>query len=284
MGLTSINAVAGGALGIEFGDTNFPTPTVLDNPYWPLLPANVGTRTATYIGEGEEECVINTVSATTGDIKSDFQGDYAGFTAQVVLDQEWEVEDCADQPTDDDLKELTRDWYMQDEYGNIWYLGEASRDFEDECPSLADVPLGTEDWGVYGFGDLQEDCTGGSWEAGSYGPDEELIAEAGIVVPGNFPDGINPLTTGTYYMQEEAEGAEDMAKILKLNATVVIESGEFAGEYTSCRKVKEYTLLEPGASVEHKYYCAVGQAGLLLINGVGGGPTEVEVLVDVTES
>ena len=37
---------------------------------------------------------------------------------------------------------------------------------------------------------------------------------------------------------------------------------------------------EPGASVEHKWYCRDG-AGLVLIEGVGGGRTEVETLTEV---
>ena len=86
-------------------------------------------------------------------------------------------------------------------------------------------------------------------------------------------------------MQEVAYEAEDMAKILRLNASVSIEEGSFMGTYEDCRKVKEWTALEPGASVEHKWYCHnPGELGpgLLLIEGVGGGPTEVEELVHIS--
>ena len=83
-------------------------------------------------------------------------------------------------------------------------------------------------------------------------------------------------------MQEVAEGAEDMAKILKLNASVSIESGDFEGDWENCRKVKEWTALEPGGSVEHKYYCL--GLGLLLINGLTGGPTESEVLIEMNST
>ena len=71
-----------------------------------------------------------------------------------------------------------------------------------------------------------------------------------------------------------------MAKILRLNASVSIESGDFEGDYENCRKVKEWTALDPSGSVEHKYYCA--DIGLILINGIGGGPTETEVLVKIS--
>ncbi len=140
--------------------------------------------------------------------------------------------------------------------------------------------LGAEDWGE--FSEVQEDCTEGSWEAGQYGPDDEIIGEAGIVVPSDYPTG-DKLSAGTYYMQEVAEGAEDVAKVLKTNASVSIEDGHFAADYEGCRKVKEWTALEPGDSVEHKYYCpGIDGPGLVLINGLTGGPTESEILIEMT--
>jgi hypothetical protein len=84
-------------------------------------------------------------------------------------------------------------------------------------------------------------------------------------------------------MQEVADGAEDVAKVLKLKAALSIEyeESEFEGDYSGCRKVKEWTALEPGGSVEHKFYC--NGVGLLLIEGVGGGPTESEILVEMID-
>ena len=113
--------------------------------------------------------------------------------------------------------------------------------------------------------------------------DEEVVGKAGIVVPGDFPvadEPLEPLEAGNYYMQEVAFEAEDMAKILRLNASLSVEDGVSPGEYVNCRKAKEWTALEPGGSVEHKWYCADG-AGLVLIEGVGGGPSALEVLVDI---
>lgn len=277
-------ATAGGLLEVSFDPTNFSNGMVIDNPYWPLLPYGVMSRSFTYIGETEDECVIDVISATAGDIKilhGDDNADYYGFMAQVILDREWVVEDCDTVPTEDDLAELTYDWYAQDDFGNIWYLGEASRDFGDDCPSLMEVMLGAEDWGD--FSEFQEDCTEGSWEAGQFGPDDEIIGRAGIVVPSDYPTGGKKLSAGTYYMQEVAEGAEDVAKVLRTNASVSIEDGQFAAEYEDCRKVKEWTALEPGDSVEHKYYCAgIDAPGLVLINGLTGGPTESEILIEMT--
>ncbi len=56
-----------------------------------------------------------------------------------------------------------------------------------------------------------------------------------------------------------------------------VEDGVDPGEYDVCRKVKEWNPFEHGQSVEHKWYCADGP-GLVLIQGIGGGPTESEVL------
>jgi len=284
--------LAGGLLSISFLDS-MPHSTELNNPYWPLMPhaANSGmTRTWTYHGEGEDGCAVNTITAVEGDTKSDFGGDYLGSIAQVVKDQEWEVDECDDVPEDEDLTELTYDWYLQDDFGNIWYMGEASRSFEDGCPSLEDLPDGN-DWETGGnadYSDLEEDCTEGSWQAGAGeepGDPDSFNAVAGVVVPSDMPLGAleDPLAPGTFYMQEVAEGAEDMAKVLKLEAAFAIdyEESDFDGGYSGCRKVKEWTALEPGGSVEHKFYCH-GE-GLLLINGVGGGPTEREILEEMID-
>jgi hypothetical protein len=277
MGVSSGSAQAGGFLDLEFSEAVFSNPTIIDNPYWPLLPGGVASRTFTYVGDGEDECVINTIAIVQGDVKMDFMGDYAGSTAQVVLDQEWvfeEVEECVPSlaPDDTALKEKTFDWYMQDDQKNIWYLGEHSRSFEDDCP-----PPGTPDSGT------PDECFEGSWEAGKDGGegDDVVNGVAGIVVPSDEPVTGEPLKNGAYYMQEVAFEAEDMAKILQQHASLEVEDGIQPGEYQNCRKAKEWTALEPGGSVEHKWYCTDG-TGLVLIEGIGGGPTEQEVLVEMT--
>ena len=286
MGAAGSSAWAGGLLAVDFDPTDFTTPTGLSNAYWPLLPGGDAT-VFIYIGETEDGCAFNKITATPGDWKVFVDSEpgyefYDGFVAQVVLDREWELEDveCDDivaaldgdpdwEPMEG-LGELTFDWYAQDDYDNIWYMGEASRDFGDECPSLLEVPLGTP---IDGWGDdeLYFECTGGSWEAGQFGQEEgEIVGEAGIVVPSDMPAAGEPLTPGTYWMQEVAENAQDMAKVLRAVAPL--------DDYEACRKVKEWNPFEHGGSVEHKWYCKDGP-GLVLINGVGGGPTEIEELV-----
>ncbi len=294
MGFVSGGALAGGFLDIDFEDATFSTPLIIDNPYWPLRPDDpadctvsdtCNERIFTYIGETEDECVIDQISVNNTPYGSTYllTGDapYDGLTAVQVVDTEWvfvDVEFCDPAlllPADEAIAELTLDWYMQDDQENIWYVGEASRDFTDGCPSLLAVPIGGD------LGDDEEECTGGSWEAGKiHFLDEDLVpAEAGIVVPSNEPIDGEPLTNGAYYMQESAFEAEDMAKILKLSTSLSVDDGWGLGEYDECRKVKEWNPYEPGESVEHKWYCKGGN-GLVLIEGIGGGPTEVETLVD----
>lgn len=281
--IASGGAVAGGLLDLRFEDATFGSPLVIDNAYWPLRPDNSGTpRVFTYTGETEDECVIDRISVDDimygGTYVLGGAAPYTGLTAVQVVDTEWvfeDVEDCDPSvllPDDDAIAELTFDWYMQDDQQNIWYVGEASRDFEDECPSLDDVPIGGD------LGDFEEDCTGGSWEAGRVGGEGEdaVVGTAGIVVPGDFPVAGEPLTNGTYYTQEVAFEAEDMARILKQHTALTVEDVD----YDDCRKVKEWNPFEHGGSVEHKWYCADGD-GLVLIEGIGGGPTEREVLVEV---
>ena len=64
--------------------------------------------------------------------------------------------------------------------------------------------------------------------------------------------------------------AEDMAKVLKLNAEVSVPYGDF----DSCLKTKEWNPLESGN--EHKYY-APG-VGLVLIEELKGGHKRVELI------
>ena len=283
--VTSGGAFAGGFLDVEFGDVPFSTPLVINNPYWPLNSDGVN-RTFTYIGETEDECVIDQISvndnfygATYDLMTEEVDSPYFDLTALQVVDTEWvfedvEVCDLSLLPDNSAIKEKTLDWYMQDDQQNIWYLGEYSQGFEDDCAEYIFDPTG---------GSVPDECKEGSWEAGIVGGegDDAVSGEAGIVVPGDFPLAGERLKNGAYYMQEVAFEAEDMAKILRQKASLSVEDGVEPGEYEECRESKEWTALEPGASVEHKWYCADG-AGLVLIVGVGGGPTEVEVLVDVS--
>lgn len=202
----------------------------------PYWPLIPGTSFV-YFAESEDGCAVNQVTVT-GNTKSDFANEYATIVAWEVEDREWLDEECSGEYL---LMEETVDWYAQDNFGNIWYFGEdtVAYDDDEECPSSA-----------------------GSFEAGSDG------AQAGIVV-------LADPSPGDSYQQEQLEGeAEDHAKVLRLDAPVSIELGEYAG----CMKTKEWTPLERG-SIEHKYYCPEG-GGLMLIEELKGKTVVVELIGD----
>lgn len=289
-------ATAGGLLHVPFDAGNFGASKSIDNPYWPLSPGMTATRFV-YLGETEDGCAVNRIEAKPALVKMFSAAPYDAIMPLVVVDTAWELEvECdtirdlldanPDWTPEEGLAELTHDWYAEDGFENVWYLGEASRDFgtvdiddqEVECPTLDAVPFGTarEHWPEVtpGTDDLFLACTAGSWEAGQPGQEEgEIIGTPGIVVPSDTPfgDGVGArLSPGSYFMQEVAENAQDMAKILRTSASL--------DDYEACRKVKEWNPFERGSSIEHKWYCADGP-GLVLIEAVGGGPTETEELV-----
>ena len=294
MGIASGSAFAGGFLDVEFSDVDLNTPLIIDNPYWPLRPDvpadctvsdTCNNRIFTYIGETDDECVIDQISVNDPVFGATYElnefetapAPYDGLVAVQVVDTEWVFEELPDgvecdtdllfgDDADEALKELTLDWYVQDDQDNIWYVGELSQNYEEDgCGSYPNPDVNPVD---------DPQCFEGSWEAGMPGgeDDEEVIGEAGIVVPGDEPIAGEPLSNGTYYFQEVAYEAEDMAKVLRMNARL--------DDFESCRKVKEWNPLEHGESVEHKWYCPDG-GGLVLIEGKGGGPTEVEELVSI---
>jgi hypothetical protein len=98
----------------------------IDNPYWPMKP---GSRWVyrERDSEGNEQRVVVTVTRETKRIM--------GIEARVVHDVVTE---------NGRLKEDTYDWYAQDERGNVWYLGEDTKEYENGKVS----------------------STEGSWEAG----------------------------------------------------------------------------------------------------------------------
>lgn len=194
---------------------------------------------AVYAAETEDGCEVNRVTITS-ETKSDFNAPYDGITAVVVEDLEWLSEDCDGDYT---LLEKTSDWFAQDDNDNIWYLGEETSAYDEDEGCITDE---------------------GAWEAGV---DE---AEGGIVMLGSPEVGLS-------YQQEYYEDeAEDMAKVLRLNASVELDS---FGPFTDCLKTKEWTPLERG-SIEHKYYCPQSIPGLVFIEELKGKTVYVEYIGD----
>ncbi len=109
----------------------------IDHPYWPMTPGARWVYRETD-GEGGEQRVVVTVTDQTRTV--------AGIEARVVHDVVTE---------DGELVEDTYDWYAQDDQGNVWYLGEDTKEYEN--------------------GEVT--TTAGSWEAGVDG------AQAGILLP-----------------------------------------------------------------------------------------------------
>ena len=119
------------------------------------------------------------------------------------------------------LAEDTFDWFAQDKDGNVWYFGELSQEFQDgELVSLE-----------------------GSWEAGVDG------AKPGIVMKAH-PQ------VGNVYRQEFALGvAEDMAKVVSLNASVTTPLRSFS----KVLQTRDFSPLKAGAD-EYKFYArGIGQ-------------------------
>ena len=179
--------------------------STVDNQYYPLVP---GT-TYTYTAETEDGTEKNEVYVThqTREI--------LGVTCTVVDDKVWLDENEDNVWGDDELIEATLDWYAQDKDGNVWYMGEDSKEYEDG------EFVGSE----------------GSWEAGIDG------AKPGIIMLAN------PII-GLVYRQEYYEDeAEDKAEILSLNESVTVPFGS----YDNCLRTRDWNPLEMD-TIEEKYY------------------------------
>jgi hypothetical protein len=136
-----------------------------------------------------------------------------------------------------ELVEDTRDWFAQDRAGNVWYLGEETAEYEE--------------------GEVTS--TEGSWQAGVDG------ALPGIVMPADP-------AVGDAYRQEYLEGeAEDLAEVLRLDATATVPTGE----YRDLLVTEEWNPLDP-EPVEEKYYAR--GIGLVLEVTTRGGDERVELV------
>jgi hypothetical protein len=197
--------------------------TSVTNPLFPLTPGTVFN----FEGESGDEAETNTIEVLS-ETKT-----ILGISATIVHDRVY---------TEGDLTEDTFDWYAQDKDGNVWYLGEDSRELENG----------------------QVVSTEGSWEAGVDG------AEAGIIMWGDPAAHL-----GEEYHQEFARGvAEDLGKVVALDQTVDVPYGSFSG----CIKTEDRNALEPGV-LENKYYCP--GIGVTLELGAQGSSHRNE-LVSVT--
>lgn len=167
----------------------------IDNPFFPLVP---GT-TFRYANANEGETGAVTVT--------DERRTVMGVPVTVVLDRVY---------ADGELEEETYDWYAQDSDGNVWYMGEDTREMEEG----------------------QTVSTSGSWEAGRQG------ALPGIIM-------LARPTRGRRYRQEYRRGAaEDVGRVLEQGVRVTVPYGSFS----DCIRTEDTTPLEPAVR-ETKVYC-----------------------------
>lgn len=201
------------------------------------MPLTPGT-TFIYEAETEDELTRDVIFVTheTKEI--------LGVTCIVVQDTETVFDEVSPGGR---VEEDTEDWFAQDVQGNVWYFGEFTTAYEYDDQGN---PTGTSNEG--------------SWEAGVDG------ALPGIVMQADPQPGES-------YRQEFFEGeAEDMAKVLRLNASVSVPYGDFE----DCLETKEWTPLELG-HIEQKFY-APG-VGLVLVLEHHGKLLRVELVDVITE-
>jgi hypothetical protein len=210
-----------GAESVELDPADFATE--IDNRYWPMKP---GTRWVyrEIDADGSEQRVVVTVTRDTKLVM--------GIEARIVRDVVSE---------DGELVEDTFDWYAQDADGNVWYLGEDTKEYED--------------------GEVV--TTAGSWEAGVDG------ALPGVIVPAD-PE------VGVMYRQEYYAGeAEDAAEVLSLSERAQVPYGSFRDVLLT----KDFTPLDPEI-LEYKLYAPnVGPVLVLGVSGGAGREELVELTV-----
>jgi hypothetical protein len=132
--------------------------------------------------------------------------------------------------------EDTFDWFAQDTEGNVWYLGEESKEYEG--------------------GEVVS--TAGSWEAGVDG------ALPGVIMWAH-PE------VGDRYRQEYYPGeAEDMAEVVRSGASESVSQGA----YDDLVVIAEWNPLDPGVTEEKYYAAGVGVILEVVVTG-GTGRVEL---------
>ena len=196
--------------------------TRIDNPWWPMRPGSRWVYRETDPA-GATQRIVVTVLAETKRIAN-------GVTARVVRDVATE---------DGAPVEKTSDWYAQDRCGNVWYLGEATTEYENGKPV----------------------STKGSFEAGVDG------AQAGVILPATPRSGLG-------YRQEYYAGhAEDRGEVLSLREQVETPYGYFRpGRVLLTRDLNP---LRPKA-LEYKFYAR--GVGPVLTVAVSGGSDREELV------
>jgi hypothetical protein len=206
------SALPRGSEPVELDPADFTTE--IDNPYWPI---SLGKR---WVFTSSDERIVVT--------RTNRKKKVAAIDAVVLTD-------VVTSNDGGDYVEITEDWYAQDKDGNVWYLGEATKEYENGKVA----------------------STKGSWEHGVNG------AYAGIMIPADPKPGL-------VYRQEYYKGeAEDQAKVVRLDAKGRVPFGAFE----NALETEDTTPLEPDV-VERKFYARhVGP--VLRTTAEGGGREEL---------
>ena len=209
----------------DFTAASFTTPTEIDNSYLPLAPGASLAYTAE-TEDGTETILVEVLNETRT---------VAGITCVVVRDRV---------SLDGILIEDTKDWFAQDDGGNVWYMGEIVVNYEYDDG-----------------GNLEETNDNGSWEAGVDGalPGIQMWAA--------------PAPGQAYYQEFYADEAEDMALVVATGIEVNLSDGS---TYADCLQTIEWNPLEP-ETLEYKFY-APG-IGLIKEQEVGSDEEAVELVV-----
>jgi hypothetical protein len=126
--------------------------------------------------------------------------------------------------------EHTLDWYAQDKAGNVWYMGEDTRELHHGRFVKADD----------------------SWEAGVNG------AEPGIIMPGD------PQRGEAYRQEYYPKYALDQAKVLGPGGTVTVPDGSFKQTLLT---VETAPKLDPGVAERKWYVSGVGDVKEHTVSG-----------------
>ena len=144
------------------------------NPWFPIVPGTTSTFTGAIDGVAARE-----LYTVTGDVKV-----VDGVPANVIHDRLYLAH--ADGPGRY-LAEDTLDWYATANDGDVWYLGEATTEYDEQGHVVS---------------------TDGSWQAGVDG------ARAGIFMPAEP-------AAGAAYQQESAVDAQDLFRITSVTGDMV---------------------------------------------------------------
>jgi hypothetical protein len=174
-----------------FDPTNFGSP--VGNPYFPLVP---GTRSVLRgVKDGLTQTERSTVTGQTKQI--------LGVTATVIHD----VSLHHGRPLEDTL-----DWYAADNDGNVWYMGEDTREFDENGHVVS---------------------TEGSWESGVDG------AVPGVIMLAD------PQVDDAYRQEFYAGQAEDQAWVVRTGGSFTVPYGTVHNVI----RALEWTRLEPNVVV-----------------------------------